>query len=450
MSKQQILWGEGLFLRPQHFQMQDIYHNHQRSMSMKVLHPYAYGIIESKLDKSLLESNVVSFEIISCVFPDGTLYQAPYTDILPKSVSLHDLNNNLGDEVYVFLNLEVLQLNGSNIQLNSSENPTRYTKDVQQAQDLYTDATESTVDVLRLSPSIVLNHTSSPKNNDALSILIAKLERTPQGTYHLIEDYLVSSVHIESNTSLLNQVSRLMTMINTKSTSLYDHHRQTNNDLLEFRSSDIASFWLLHALNSAYAQLSHLYHNPKLHPERLYEALLNVASQLATFSSLYKVGDLPSYNHNQTHDSFNAIFRIIRELLNTVIASNFISIPLHQSKPSYYVGELSGDKITRNSQLYLSVSCSLPMHELIDIVPRRFKIATPDGVEKRVLSALPGTPISHITQVPSAIPVRPGFSYFSIEPVGEIYNEMIKAESICIYVPNGFDDLKLELMAVVQ
>jgi type VI secretion system protein ImpJ len=114
------------------------------------------------------------------------------------------------------------------------------------------------------------------------------------------------------------------------------------------------------------------------------------------------------------------------------------------------MGDLSSDKITRNSQLYLSVSSSLPMHELIDLVPRRFKIATPDAVEKRVLSALPGSPISHVSQVPSAIPVRPGFSYFTIEPVGELYDEMIRSESICIYVPNGFDDLKIELMAIVQ
>ncbi|MGM8888483.1 type VI secretion system baseplate subunit TssK, partial [Psychrobacter sp. 1U2] len=65
-------------------------------------------------------------------------------------------------------------------------------------------------------------------------------------------------------------------------------------------------------------------------------------------------------------------------------------------------------------------------------------------------SALPGSSVSHVTQVPSAIPVRPGFSYFTIEPVGELYDEMIKSESICIYVPNGFDDLKIELMAIVQ
>lgn len=448
MSKHRVLWGEGLFLRPQHFQIQDTYHNAQRALSMMLMHPYAYGISDVQIDKQLLESNILSFQSIYAVLPDGTIYQAPRTDVLPKAITLNNQDN--GDEVFVFLSLEIVHSGGSNIQTEHSDNPARYIRSTVEAQDLFSQAAEAVIDVIKLSPSLQFSHSAQVPSQDTVSLLVAKLVRNTQGFYQVDDDYIVPSVHIKSNPALVGQVYRLMTMINTKSTSLYDHHRQSNNDLLEFRSSDIASFWLLHTLNTAYSQLSHLYNNANLHPERLYEALLNVASQLATFSSLYKVGDLPAYHHDNANESFSSIVFIIRELLNTVIASNFISIPLRQNKPSYYIGDLSSDKVTRGSQLYLSVSSSLPMHELIDIVPRRFKIATPDSVEKRVLSALPGSPVSHVTQVPSAIPVRPGFSYFTVEPVGELYDEMIKSESICIYVPNGFDDLKIELMAIVQ
>ena len=448
MSHHRVLWGEGLFLRPQHFQLQDAYHQAQRALSLQLTHPYMFGVIEVQIDHQLLESNLLSFQSIFTALPDGTIYQAPRTDALPKALNLE--GQDAGDEVYVFLSLEVLHSGGNNIQSANSDNPTRFTRGATEAQDLYSQAAEAVIDIIKLSPILQLSRSLQPPSNDMVSVLIAKLTRTAQGAYEVDDDYIVPSVHIASNPALLSQLYRLMTMINTKATALYDHHRQSNNDLLEFRSSDIASFWLLHTLNTAYSQLSHLYNNPKLHPERLFESLLNVASQLTTFSSLYKVGDLPHYQHSHSDDAFVSIIAIIRELLNTVIASNFISIVLRQIKPSYYVGDLSSDKITRNSQLYLSISSSLPMHELIDLVPRRFKVATPDGVEKRVLSALPGLPISHVTQVPSAIPVRPGFSYFTIEPIGALYDEMMKAESICIYVPNGFDDLKLELMAIVQ
>lgn len=448
MSKHQVLWGEGLFLRPQHFQIQDDYHNSQRALGMRLMCPYTYGIADFQIDAQLLESHLLSFQSIVAVLPDGTIYQAPRTDALPKPITIDPQAND--NDIYVFLSLDIVHSHGSNIQTADSENSKRYIRGAIEAQDLYSQAAEATIDIIKLAPSLQLSHNTQTPNQDSVSLLIAKLTRSTQGSYQFDETYIVPSIHIASNPALLNQVYRLMTMINTKSSSLYDHHRQSNNDLLEFRSSDIASFWLLHALNTAYSQLSHLYNNPKLPPERLYESLLNIASQLATFSSLYKVGDLPNYNHDKANESFTTIIAIIRELLNTVIASNFIAIPLRQNKPSYYVGELNSDKITRNSQLYLSVSSSAPMHELVDIVPRRFKVATPDAVEKRVLSALPGSPVSHVTQVPSAIPVRPGFSYFTLEPIGELYEEMIKSESICIYVPNGFDDLKIELMAIVQ
>ncbi|WP_288997969.1 type VI secretion system baseplate subunit TssK [uncultured Psychrobacter sp.] len=447
MSKHNVLWGEGLFLRPQHFQMQDSYHHAQRALTMSITHPYTYGIVGIQMDEQLLDSNILAAEHIFCILPDGTIYQAPRTDLLPKPLTLE--GQDLGDELYVYLSLEIIQNNGSNIQGSSNDNPTRYSKETIEASDLYTQAAPAMIDVVKLSPSLQINGTNQPPSQDTISLLIAKLERTTQGMYKVDSDYIVPSLHIKSNPALLSQLYRLMTMINTKSTALYDHHRQTSNDLLEFRAADIASFWLLHALNTSYSQLSHLYNQPKLHPERLYEALLNVASQLATFSSLYKVSSLPQYQHDNAHEAFTSIIAIIRELLNTVIASNFVSIPLQQTRPSYYTGELSGDKITRSAQLYLSISSSIPMHELINLVPRRFKVATPDAVEKRVLSALPGLPISHITQVPSAIPVRPGFSYFMIEPSGELYDEMMKSESICIYVPNGFDDLKIELMAII-
>lgn len=448
MSKHRVLWGEGLFLRPQHFQIQDNYHNSQRALSMKLSHPYHYGIAAVQIDQQLLESNLLRFESIYGVLPDGTIYQAPRTDALPKAITLDTQDS--GDDVYVFLSLEMVHSSGNNIHNEHSDNPARFIRDSIEAQDLYSQAAEAVIDIIKLSPTVQLSHSVQLPSQDTVSLLIAKLIRNTQGVYQVDDDYIVPSVHIVSNPALLNQVYRLMTMISTKSSSLYDHHRQSNNNLLEFRSSDIASFWLLHTLNTAYSQLSHLYNNPKLHPERLYESLLNVASQLATFSSLYKVSDLPQYRHDNTNDSFITIIAIIRELLNTVIASNFICIPLRQNKHSYYTGELSSDKITRNSQLYLSVSSSIAMHELVDMVPRRFKVATPDAVEKRVLSALPGSPVSHISQVPSAIPVRPGFSYFMIEPIGALYDEMIKSESLCIYVPNGFDDLKIELMAIVQ
>ena len=80
----------------------------------------------------------------------------------------------------------------------------------------------------------------------------------------------------------------------------------------------------------------------------------------------------------------------------------------------------------------------------------RFKIGAPDDVEKFVLSAMPGVRIQHSPQVPAAVPVRPDTCYFTIDPKGQMYERMLQAQSISIYVPAGMNELTLELVAVTS
>jgi type VI secretion system protein ImpJ len=61
---------------------------------------------------------------------------------------------------------------------------------------------------------------------------------------------------------------------------------------------------------------------------------------------------------------------------------------------------------------------------------------------------MPGVKLVHAPQVPAALPVRPDTYYFVLENRGLLYDSMLKAQSISIYVPNGLRDLKLDLMAI--
>ncbi|MEG1115764.1 MAG: type VI secretion system baseplate subunit TssK, partial [Janthinobacterium sp.] len=52
--------------------------------------------------------------------------------------------------------------------------------------------------------------------------------------------------------------------------------------------------------------------------------------------------------------------------------------------------------------------------------------------------------------VSAAVPVRPDTYYFTIEAKGQMYDRMLQAQSISIYVPSGMRDLKLELVAITS
>ena len=52
---EKVLWGEGLFLRPQHFQLQDAYHEQRLNQMIQATFPFAYGIQVIEFDEEKIE-----------------------------------------------------------------------------------------------------------------------------------------------------------------------------------------------------------------------------------------------------------------------------------------------------------------------------------------------------------------------------------------------------------
>ena len=92
----------------------------------------------------------------------------------------------------------------------------------------------------------------------------------------------------------------------------------------------------------------------------------------------------------------------------------------------------------------------MPPGELTNTVPLRLKIGSPDDVEKMIASAIPGVRLVQPTHTPSALPVRAGNYYFSLDPRGTVFDRMLRARAVAIYVPDGFNELNLELIGVLR
>ena len=92
-----VLWGEGQFLRPQHFQFQDAYHEWRTAETAASLHPYAWGLRKLVIDVDALSTGVLRIEHLQLILPDGELFNAPQDDPLPAPVSLHHTETGIAD-----------------------------------------------------------------------------------------------------------------------------------------------------------------------------------------------------------------------------------------------------------------------------------------------------------------------------------------------------------------
>ena len=139
-------------------------------------------------------------------------------------------------------------------------------------------------------------------------------------------------------------------------------------------------------------------------------------------------------------------------MVDTVISAKYFTIPLiaEDNRRTHYRGTLDTAKIAQNTQLCLAVSADMPPVELVAAVPLRFKIGSPDDIERIVASALPGITLTHMPQVPAAVPVRPDTYYFSLSARNGLYENAMKAQAIAIYAPDGMCELKIELIAFTQ
>jgi len=447
MRYAKTLWGEGLFLRPQHFQQQDAYTEALNQRTLLTAQPFAWGVRDLELDVDSLKNGILRFNRIDVVFSNGDFLIAPDVDRLPSPIALDAAVENDG-AVDFYLALNHINTHGGNCTENATDaGQARYLIVGKESYDLYTDAAEAEISTLRKIPYLK----SGNESRDQFQTMpIIRIRRTSSNGFESDPNFLPPSISLRSAPPLYMMLRRQIDALLAKVDALYGFHREPSKNIIEFRSGDIASFWLLHTASSACASLTHLFRTPESSPERLFQELLRLAGGLMTFSKSHSLNDLPAYDHLNPGPCFARIDMILRELLDTVISTRYFAIALTQTKPSFYSGHLDSEKITGDTAFYLSISASHPQSEIIESIPLRIKVGAPDDVEKLVLSAMSGVRLTHAAQVPVAIPVRPGACYFALDAHGALYERMRKAQSVMIYIPESYQDLKIEMIAVTS
>ena len=83
-----VVWSEGLFLQPQHFQQQDRYFERFIEARCQALIPHSWGFTEIEFERDLLSIGKLALRRAAGVFPDGTPFRMPDDDPLPAPVDI--------------------------------------------------------------------------------------------------------------------------------------------------------------------------------------------------------------------------------------------------------------------------------------------------------------------------------------------------------------------------
>ena len=440
-----VLWGEALFLRPQHFQLQDEYFESLSRHALLSAQPYAWGVSALEVDQDALRAGTLRLIRAEVIFADGQSYAAPDADLLPEPVTLalHEIDH--GGTTF-HLSINPLRRHSPNCEArdHASAN-TRYAITHVNQPDHYTDAVEAEIAVLRKRGVLKIEGEAAAS---ATSLPLVRVRRLQNGEYELSADFMPPVQHIASSPRLMRNLRGLLDVLAAKVSAHQGFHPRASGAVTDVRQEDFARLLLLQTMNAGMVALTHLQSLPNLHPERLFLELLRLAGGLMTFSARHPDKGIPRYHHSDPGRSFMRIDELLRSLLETVISTRYCAIALNESKRGLYSGDLDKAAVPEGTALFLAVTAEQAQSVLIDTIPLQIKIGTPEDVEHLIVSATGGVSLVHATQLPPAVPLKPGACYFLLEPKGTLYERMMDRRAVAIYVPSLFTRLSLELIAL--
>ena len=85
-----VMWSEGLFLQPHHFQQADRYAEALVSGVATRTGPYLWGVSDLEIDKEVLKFGKFAVKSCSGLTPDGAVFRVPQAEDHPPALDVPD------------------------------------------------------------------------------------------------------------------------------------------------------------------------------------------------------------------------------------------------------------------------------------------------------------------------------------------------------------------------
>jgi type VI secretion system protein ImpJ len=439
---QKVLWSKGVMLAPQHLQAQDRYLEDLLAHQSRALVFQPWGFGRLVLDREALTAGSLAVSAAEGLLPDGLPFEVPGSDPLPAPKPLADHWKADQRAMDVYLGVPARRPGERNVSLESPGRQTRFVAEVVTRRDENTGMAEKPIQIARRNVRLIAE---GEARDEESSLQVARVIRTEAGEFQLDPDFVPPLLDFRSSDRLVATLRRLVEILSARSTDLAGTRRQRNRSLADFGSSDVANFWLLYTINTHLPVLQHLLEVRGGHPESLFRSMLALGGALTSFSATVQPRDLPGYDHADPGSCFGRLDATIRELLETVVPTNHVTLPLKPAGPLLHATALDDDRLLAAPQMLLAVRADLSADEVARRIPNLLKVGAADQIDRLVRLALPGISVVHAPHPPSALPIKLDYQYFTLDRSGGDWAHVRTARNLSVYVPADIPGAQLEL-----
>jgi len=440
-----VVWSEGMFLRTQHFQQHDRYLERLVARRVGGLVAHGWGVEALQIDRDLLAIGKFALSSGHGVMRDGTPFALPEDAPPPLDVP------EGARDVTIYLTLPVRRPGAAEILTEDRDDAiARFVaRDIEVVDTVAGFNARANIQIasLRLRYGI---------DGDELSgyglLPVARVvEVRPDRSVVLDDAFIAPCLNCAAQAPLGGFIADIAGRLYQRGEALAA--RVAGPGARGF--AEIAEFLVLQLVNRNLPLFAHLAADAaSQHPELLYRSLIELAGELATFTTdSRRAAEFPPYHHDDLRGTFAPVLADLRESLSKILAPTAIPIALQKRKFGVQVAIIEDTGLFKSATFVTAVRAPMPIDALARQFPTQVKFAPVEQITQIVNSALPGIPLRALQVVPRQLPYVGNTLYFELDRNNTFWKQMERpggTGGLALHVGAALGEVELELWAIKQ
>ena len=427
----EVHWAEGMFLRPHHLQTAFCQREEELWQEVRRLQPFFWGILKVDIALDQLENFTFEVRELEVKMKDGAPLSLGANLNLPQRSFRTELDQASG-RMEVWLGVPAWRELEANVFAPGEKvggQDRRYSVEIAQILDENTGGNSQPIETRRANGRLFFGAESREGYE---CVQIALVERAGQGrnTPSLSPEFIPAVTEIGAWAALENLCQSVTNRLEAK-------HRFLVAELAEGKltvDSEGTSGWQpllkLQTLGSFLYLFQQVTRIPRVHPFTVYTEFCRLVGDLAMFGDAGQLPRVPLYDHDRLGACFFEITQILEALAERIVASRYIRVDF-VLRDELLVAGLSPEWMARETEIYLHIESPLSEAEIkgkIEIMKLGAIADIPLLKQRRLF----GLDVEMLKRVPSGLPAREDYFYFSIEKDGPYWANVVRDRAVAI------------------
>ncbi|NBA94147.1 type VI secretion system baseplate subunit TssK [Pseudomonas sp. R5(2019)] len=436
-----VIWSEGQFIKPQHFQQSDRYLEHY--VNVRLGSKYWYGFCDLELNQEFLSFGKIAVVRARGIMPDGTAFDIPHDQPPPEPLAIIDAG---AANQTIYLTLPLRSHGVSEVRWPDTFAKTRYVHRTEDIRDTHSHQGDHASIALAV-PNLQLALERDDRSAFTGLALGRILDRRPDGSLLLDNKFYVTGMHLQAIRPLAHFMEEICALMHERAKSIAERIGSPEQSGV----ADVTDFNLLQALNRWQHQFRHLARDADVRPVDAYLACGQACGELTTFTDEGRLPlEYPAYQHNNPHASFRMLEETLRRVLSTVLQPRAISLPLVAQGHGVLTAQVNDASLLQSADFILAVRARMPLEHMRKLFLQQAKVASQQSLLDLIRLQLPGIPLSPLPVAPRHLPFHAGFTYFQLDRTHDSWQRLMQhsTNGFGFHITGDFPELELQFWAI--